>query len=137
MTKKEAFPVKAVIGSGTSPDGKQVFLELEHPTGKTVAFAMPPAEASKLIDQAAMQIDACKKLNPPAKGYVSAYPAQGFAIGTDQNKGDVVLAIKFGIGGSVTYQVPRELAEKMHEQIGAELAKKSGANVKRSSPEPS
>jgi hypothetical protein len=123
MTKKDAFPVKAITGSGTSSDGANIFIELEHAAGNKVAFAMPPEVASRLIDQAALQIDACKKINPPQAGYISAYPAIGFAIGSDQKSGDTVLAMRFGLGGSITYLLPRQVADRLQVELGKTLTK--------------
>jgi hypothetical protein len=123
MTKRDAFPVKAVSGSGHSTDGAHVFLEFEHVKGQKVAFAVPPDVASKLIDQAALHIDACTRIDPPARGTVRAFPAKGFAIGANARAGDLVLALNFGLGGSIAYQIPRDLAQRLHDELGKELAK--------------
>lgn len=115
--KVEAVLVDSVYGAKATADGAHVLLrlnasELPHPLAFTVA------EVPRLIDAVCASLDEAMKTQGGETKYVSQ--ATWFELGRGP-KGEAVLSITFGAGGTLSFELPEGMSQNMYEVLGTFL----------------
>jgi hypothetical protein len=124
MATVNATTITNVGGAETLDDGSKVLLPLAGLNGKTHTLAIPTEIVTRMIEQVASGYAkaVAKRARPPTDREV--VEAMGFDFGHLRDapeSGIVVMTMQFRDGGTISYWMPRDMAQKLANGIHAQV----------------
>lgn len=121
MAEIEAIAISDVLGSQPTDDGKHALVKVVQPDRTELVLAVPAEQLFKFIDSFALSaMEANQKASRP-KDVKPVFPASWFELGADTASGAVVLSLTFGAGGTLSFHMPRFMAEQLRETLNVHL----------------
>jgi hypothetical protein len=120
MASIAAIPIKEVLGSETTDDGKHALVKTRHADGTEVTLAVPRDELFKFIDCFALWAGQARSKAGVPKEVKQVFETSWFDLGGDAT-GSVVLSLTFGAGGTLSFRMPRSMAEQIRETLSVHL----------------
>ena len=92
--------------------------------GREIILAIAPKELLKAFDCGAKSLIDADKLSGVSNDVRHGFAATWFELGKSQ-KGNVLLTLTFGTGGSLSFELPEGMPDQIYETLAVRLGKSS------------
>lgn len=117
MTQNPVAIVTSVIDVVVMPDASHIVITLDV-GGPKVDLALEPELALNLVDACAKGYAETRDIKKVSKDARTLFPASGFDIGQNDQRGVIGLTITFGMGGHLSFAFDDAMANSLFEMLG-------------------